>query len=68
MANIRIIYIILIFVFTSSTNQKVSNTNHKVSNTKILNPLITQLSLVLLAYLQFLTNIKSLTQKTNYLS
>ena len=63
MGNITIIKIFLIFVFISSTNQKVSNTNQKVSNTKTLNPLIIQLSLILLVYLQFLKNITSLTQK-----
>ena len=63
MGNITIIQIIIIFVFISSTNQKVSNTNQKVSNTKTLNPLIIQLSLILLVYLQFLKNITSLTQK-----
>ena len=51
MGNIPIIQIIIIFVFISSTNQKVSNTNQKVSNTKTLNPLIIQLSLILLVYL-----------------
>ena len=51
MGNITIIQIIIIFVFISSTNQKVSNTNQKVSNTKTLNPLIIQLSLILLVYL-----------------
>ena len=61
--NITIIQIIIIFVFISSTNQKISNTNQKISNTKIINALIIQLSLILLVYLQFLKNIVSLTQK-----
>ena len=61
--NITIIQIIIIFVFISSTNQKISNTNQKISNTKIINALIIQLSLILLVYLQFLKNIESLTQK-----
>ena len=63
MGNITIIQIIIIFVFISSTNQKISNTNQKISNTKIINALIIQLSLILLVYLQFLKNIVSLTQK-----
>ena len=63
MSNITIIQIIIIFVFISSTNQKISNTNQKISNTKIINALIIQLSLILLVYLQFLKNIVSLTQK-----
>ena len=63
MGNITIIQIFIIFVFVSSTNEKISNTNQKVSNTKTLNPLIIQLSLILLVYLQFLKNIVSLTQK-----
>ena len=61
--NITIIQIIIIFVFISSTNQKISNTNQKVKKKKNLNPLIIQLSLILLVYLQFLKNIISLTQK-----
>ena len=56
MGNIIIIQIFIIFVFISSTNQKISNT-------KIVNALIIQLSLILLVYLQFLKNILSLTQK-----
>ena len=63
MGNIMIIKIFIIFVFISSTNQKISNTNQKISNTKIINALIIQLSLILLVYLQFLKNIVSLTQK-----
>ena len=63
MSNITIIQIIIIFVFISSTNQKISNTNLKISNTKIINALIIQLSLILLVYLKFLKNIVSLTQK-----
>ena len=63
MGNITIIQIIIIFVFISSTNQKISNTNQKISNTKIINASIIQLSLILLVYLQFLKNIVSLTQK-----
>ena len=70
MGNITTIQIFLIFLFISSTNekisntnQKVSNTNQKVSNTKIINTLIIQLSLILLVYLQFLKNIIPLTQK-----
>ena len=61
--NITIIQIIIIFVFISSTNQKISNTNLKISNTKIINALIIQLSLILLVYLQFFKNIIPLTQK-----
>jgi len=70
MGNITIIQIFLMFIFISSTNQKISNKNQKVSNTKkkvsntrTLNPLIIQLSLILLIYLQFFKNITSLTQK-----
>ena len=63
MGNITTIQIFLIFLFISSTNQKISNTNQKVSNTKIINTLIIQLSLILLVYLQFLKNIIPLTQK-----
>ena len=68
MGNITIIQIIIIFVFISSTNQKISNTNQKISNTKIINALIIQLSLILLFYLQFLKNIVSLTQKNSLLT
>ena len=63
MGNITIIKIFLIFVFISSTNQKVSNTNQKFSNTKTLNPLIIKLSLILLVYLQLVKNTIALTQK-----
>ena len=68
MGNITIIQIIIIFVFISSTNQKISNTNQKISNTKIINALIIQLSLILLFYLKFLKNIVSLTQKNSLLT
>ena len=67
MGNITNIQIFLIFLFISSTNEKISNTNQKVSNTKTLNPLIIKLSLILLVYLQFLKNITSLTQKNYFL-
>ena len=63
MSNITIIQIIIIFVFISSTNQKISNTNQKISNTKIINALIIQLSLILLVYLQLVKNTIALTQK-----
>ena len=63
MGNITIIKIFLTFLFISSTNQKTSNTNRKVSNTKIINPLIIQLSLILLVYLQLVRNTITLTQK-----
>ena len=63
MGNITTIQIFLIFLFFSSTNEKISNTNQKISNTKIINTLIIQLSLILLVYLQFLKIIVSLTQK-----
>ena len=63
MGNITTIQIFLIFLFISSTNEKISNTNQKISNTKIINTLIIQLSLILLVYLQFLKNIIPLTQK-----
>ena len=61
--NIVIIKIFIIFVFISSTNQKISNTNQKISNTKIINALIIQLSLILLVYLQLVENTIALTQK-----
>jgi len=67
MGNITTIQIFLIFLFISSTNEKISNTNQKVSNTKIINTLIIQLSLILLVYLQFLKNIIPLTQKKWFL-
>ena len=68
MGNITIIQFFIIFVFISSTNQKISNTNQKVSNTKIINASIILLSLILLVYLQFLKNIVSLTQKNYFLT
>ena len=63
MGNITIIKIFLTFVFIFGTNQKISNTNQKVSNTKIINPLIIQLLLILLVYLQLVRNTITLTQK-----